>query len=146
MATVRAKGQDVRVTVTSPEGSVDVINEGGIKSAEIVFKLKTLDEGYLGEKTNRKDDIFEGVSFSMEAHLTRPQYTDFVTSVVNRSTRRTPGEGVFNVLMSISMGTGLRRRIIVEDCFFGALPFTVGGRDEYVTVKIEGEASSGRFL
>lgn len=146
MATVRAKGQDVRVSLTSPEGSVDVINEGGIKEAEIVFQLKLLDEAYLGEKTNRKDDIFEGVGFSLTAHLTRPQYAAFVQAAVNRSTRRTPGEGVFNILMSISMGTGLRLRIIVEDAFFGPMPFTVGGRAEYVTVKIEGGSASGRFL
>lgn len=146
MATVRAKGQDVRVTLTTPDGTADVINEGGIKSANIEFKMKLLDEGYLGETTNRKDDIFEGVSFEMEAHLTRPQYAAIVQAIVARSQRRTPAEAQFNMLMSITMGTGLRTRIVVEDAFFGPLPFNVGGRDEYVTVKISGEASSGRFL
>lgn len=143
---IRAKGQDVRVTFTSPDGTVDVINEGGIKSAGIEFKMKLLDEGYLGETTNRKDDIFEGIHGQLEAHLTRPQYFAFIDAVVARSQRRSPAEGVFNMLMSISMGTGQRARISVEDVFFGPLPVDVGARDEYVSVKIEFESSGGRFI
>lgn len=144
--TIRSKGQDVRVTLTSPAGTVDVINESGVKSADIAFKMKILDEGYLGEATNRKDDIFEGVSGNIEAHLAKSAYFALVEQVIARAQRRSPAEGVFNMMMSINYGTGQRSRIIVEDVSFGELPVNIGGRDEYVTVRIQFEASGGRFI
>ena len=144
--TIRSKGQDVRVTFTSPDGTVDSINESGVKSAGIEFKMKILDEGYLGETTNRKDDSFEGVSGQLEAHLAKPAYFAFVNAVTARAQRRSAAEGVFNMLMSITMGTGVRARIVVEDVFFGPLPVDVGARDEFVSVKLQFEAASGRFI
>jgi len=142
----RIKGQEVRLTITSPTGTIDAIGQGGVKSLEIEFKTKLLDEGYLGETTNRKDDIFEGVRGRLEAHLDRQDYFRFVQQVTDRSQRRTPADARFNMIATLQFPNGNRPRVLVEDVFFGPLPVNVGGRDEYVTVNVEFEAASGRFI
>lgn len=142
----RIKGQEVRVTMVAPTGTVEAIGSGGVSSFELEFKTEILSEGYLGETTERKDDIFKGVSGRMEIHLDRQSYFRFVQAVTDRSQRRSAAEARFNVLTSLTFPNGERPRVLLEDIFFGPLPVNVGGRDEYVAATIEFECSQGRFL
>jgi len=142
----RIKGQEVRVTMVSPTGNVESIGSGGVSSFELEFKTEILSEGYLGETTERKDDIFKGVSGRMEFHLDRQSYFRFVQQVTDRSQRRSPAGARFNVLVAMSFPNGERPRVLLEDVFFGPLPVNVGGRDEYVSATVEFECSQGRFL
>jgi hypothetical protein len=144
----RVKGQEVRITLTSPDGTEDSVGQGGISSAEIEFKTEVLSEGYLGEATERKDDIFRGVSGRLEFHLDRQSWFSLVDKIVARSQRRdaTSGTAVFNVILTLSFPSGERPRVLLENVFFGPLPTRIGGRDEYVTASIDFECSGGRFL
>lgn len=142
----RIKGQEVRVTMISPAGTEESIGSGGVSSFELEFKTEILSEGYLGETTERKDDIFRGVGGRMEFHLDRQSYFQFVQRVTDRSQRRTPADARFNVLASLTFPNGQRPRILLEDVFFGPLPINVGGRDEYVSATVEFECAQGRFL
>lgn len=142
----RIKGQEVRLTMTSPTGTVDSIGQGGVKSFDIEFKTKILDEGYLGETTNRKDDIFEGVSGRLEAHLDRQAYFQLVQQVIDRAQRRLPADARFNMIATLQFPNGNRPRILIEDVFFGPMPLNAGSRDEFVTVNLEFEAAGGRIL
>lgn len=142
----RIKGQETRVTVVSPAGTEDSIGSGGVSSFELEFKTEVLSEGYLGETTERKDDIFRGVGFRMEIHLDRQSYLQFVQRVTDRSQRRTPADARFNIITALQFPNGQRPRVLLEDVFFGPLPVNIGGRDEYVSATIEGECSQGRFL
>jgi hypothetical protein len=142
----RIKGQEVRVTVTGPAGNEESIGSGGIASFEIEFKTEILSEGYLGETTERKDDIFKGVGGRMTLHLDRQSYFSFVQRVTDRSQRRTASSARFNVLASLQFPNGQRPRVLLEDVFFGPLPVNVGGRDEYVEASIEFECAQGRVL
>lgn len=142
----RIKGQEVRVTMVAPTGTVEAIGSGGVSSFELEFKTEILSEGYLGETTERKDDIFKGVSGRMEIHLDRQSYFRFVQAVLDRSQRRSAAEARFNVLTSLTFPNGERPRVLLEDIFFGPLPVNVGGRDEYVTATVEFECAQGRFL
>lgn len=146
MSVVRAKGQDARVTFVSPSGTEDMLNEGGMLSMDIVFKLKTMEEPMLGETANRLDDIYESTTFEMEGEVSRSSWFDFVKRVMDRSQRRTPAEAVFNVITSVQFATGDFGRVLLEDIKFGALPFNIGGRDEYIKIKVQGGASMPRFL
>lgn len=142
----RIKGQEVRVTVTSPIGTEESIGAGGVSSFELEFKTEILSEGYLGETTERKDDIFRGVSGRMEIHLERQAYLRFIQRVTDRSQRRTAADARFNVLVSLQFPNGERPRVLLDDVFFGPLPVNVGARDEYVSATVEFECAQGRFL
>lgn len=146
--TIRAKGQDCRVTFTSPsEGVVDVLNQGGIKDWEATIKLKKLQEGYQGETTDRYDDIFEGLDGNMTVHVTGgSRVFDFIQSAIDRARRVAAAEGQFSMIVAISFGTGQRARLVLTDVAFGPMPISSPARDEYVTFKLDFSCSEGRFL
>jgi hypothetical protein len=82
----------------------------------------------------------------MEVQLETQQFTELITRIKDRAQRRTPAEEQFNALMTMQFPNGERPRISVENLFFGSIPVAVGGRDEYVTVRIEAESNEGRFI
>lgn len=140
----RLKGQEVKITFNGPEGLEEGLTD--VQNFEAEFQEEILTEGYLGETTNRRDDIFNGVSGSAELHVEQAAYFRFVQRVKDRSQRRTPATGVFNILARLSFPNGETVRALFEDVFFGPLPIRVGGRGEYVQVRITWESSDGRFL
>jgi hypothetical protein len=140
----RIKGQEVSLVMTGPEG-----REGGIidiQSFEANFKVELKAEGYLGETTQRYDEIFNGVEGRIELHLENDKYFEFMRRVQNRAQRRESAEGQFNIMASLNFPSDGRKRILLEDVYFGEQPVTVTSRADYVSATIEFGCSSGRFL
>lgn len=140
----RIKGQEVRVVMVAPSGTVTALSD--VQSLEVEVKTEILSEGYLGETTERKDDIFKGASGKMEVHLETEDYFRFVREVVDRSQRRTPAAARFNIICTLAFPNGDRPRVLLEDIFFGAAPLNIGSREEYVSASVEFECSNIRFL
>lgn len=140
----RVKGQEVRVTFTGPTGTETGLSD--IKSFEFELQLEILSEGYLGETTERKDDIFKGVKGRMVLHIEQQEYFRFTQRVKERSQRRTSANARFDATCSVALPNGQRPRVLLEDLFFGPLPMNVGGRDEYVEATIEFECSDLRYF
>lgn len=140
----RVKGLEVEFSVISPAGREESL--GDVVSCSVEFQMDILTQGLLGEGSERRDDIFRGVRIEMEVQLERGDFPSFINRVTTRAKRRSPASDQFNALMTLAMPDGTRPRISVEDLFFGSLPLNVGGRDEYVTLRVEAEASDGRFL
>lgn len=128
---------------TGPTGTEDGLTD--IQSIEVELQNEILSEGYLGETTNRRDDIFNGVRGRAEMHLENQAYMEFANRVTDRSQRRTPGVQ-FNMLASLNFPNGQRVRVLMEDISFGPLPLRVGGRAEYVQGTVEFESATFRFL
>jgi hypothetical protein len=144
MAEQRIKGQEVTVSVQGPDGTEDGLDINA--SVEFVFDIETLSESYLGETSDRKDELYRGVTGNMEYHMARGSYFDFVQKVVDRARRRSPASEQFNITASLQFPSGERRRIQVQDVFFGQLPLNVGGRQEYVQGTVNWECSEFRFF
>lgn len=142
----RIKGQEVRLTVVSPDGTEDAVNQGGVKSLNLEFKMDILSEGYLGETTERKDDIFKGVAGRCEFHLDRQSWFRLIEKIKARSQRRTADGVKFQIMVTLSMPNGERPRVLLDDVYFASPKTDVSGRDEYVTAGLDFEASDGRFL
>lgn len=140
----RVKGQEVRVTFTSPAGTETALS--AVQSFEFEVQTEILSEGYLGETTERKDDIFKGTRGRMTIHIENQDYFRFVERVKNRSQRRTPSDARFSAVCAFQLPNGQRPRALLEDLFFGPLPVNVGGRDEYVEATIEFECADVRFF
>jgi hypothetical protein len=140
----RVKGLETKLTVVGPSG----IEEGlaDVRSFEMSWERTVTEEGYLGEASDRYDDVYKGVSFRFEIHMESADYFAFVERVNARSQRRTSSTEIFNVLTTLEFPNGDRPRVNIQDCFFGTLPLNVGGREEYVTATVEGKAQFARTI
>lgn len=140
----RVKGQEVELTVVGPQGRETSIDK--VVSATVTFMQDILSQGFLNETSDEYDDIFKGVSLEMELQLDDESFSDFINRVKLRAQRRAPAGEQFNALMTLNFPNGQRRRISLENLFFGEFPIAAGGREEYVTLRVTANARDGRFL
>lgn len=110
-----------------------------VRSFEVAAKLEIKEEGYLGEATNRYDEIFNGVRGRMELHLDNKDIFDFLTSVIDRAKRREAGTQV-NVKATLNFPNGDRPRVMINNAFFGEVPLNFASRGDYGTVGLEFQA------
>lgn len=142
MADQRIKGQETEISVIA-NGQVQQFTD--INSFEFTSETETLEEGYLGEKANRYDEIYKGYTFSVEMHNSSPELFSFLQIVKERAQRATPGV-IINIKSTLNFPNGARSRIIMEDAFFDASGISFGGRDEYGTTTIPGKGAEWREL
>lgn len=139
----RLKGQESQVFMTQDGETLAQLDS--IQDSEITAKFTLLQEGYLGETTDRYDEVFHGISGGFSAHITTGAVFDIVQAVMDRARRRTPGVQ-FNYKTTLQFPNGERKRIIIPNIFFGDMPLNLPKRDQYATLKFTFSASSGRFL
>lgn len=134
MAQQRIKGQEVEILFVAKGQVQDTITE--VQNFEVVAEFERTDEGYLGEKSDRYDEFYKGYSGSADVHFATPQILDLMQSIQDRAQRREPGTTI-NIKCTLNFPSGLRRRILLQDAFFGNMPMSFGGRGEYGTVKLD---------
>jgi hypothetical protein len=116
-----------------------------VKSFDVEFQMDVMKEGYLGEFTDRRDDMFKGISGKIEFHIENNAPFDFINAIVQRSQSRVKGTQ-FNVQSTINLPNGQVKRLLVNDIFFSNVPVNVSGRSDYVTYSLPYEAAEGKFL
>lgn len=134
----RIKGQEVEVIVIvdgEPQSTVTTV-----RSLEVAIQMETMSEGYLGETTNRKDDIFRGVRGRIEFHLENDDVFTLIKTIVDRARRRVAGV-VINMKATLRFPNGDRPRVIIPDVKFGEIPLNFGSRSDYGTLGLDFEAS-----
>lgn len=144
MGELRIKGQEVTWSIIGPTGDEDSVD--AIADGTVTFESETLSEGYLGESSERQDDIFRRVTFALTIHLPRADYFNLIRRIVDRQQRRTPATEVFNLVMANAFPNGERGRLLLPDIKFGEIPLEVGARDEYVSSTINGATDEFTFL
>jgi len=107
-----------------------------IKSCEFTPQFEIKDMGYLGEKTNRTDDIYNGVKGSLEMHIHSGDVFDFLQAVKDRAQRTAP-DLVFNIAGIFSFPSGEVRTVTIPDAKFGPTPISTNDRGDYTAVKFE---------
>lgn len=143
MPSYRLRGQEVSVQVVKDGALLADITD--VRSFSVEFQIEVMSEGYVGEFTDRRDDIFKGITGEIEFHIENGGPFDLVNSIVQRAQRRTPGTQ-FNVQSTIRLANGQRKRLVINDLYFGAVPFDVSSRSDYVTYKLSFEAGEGKFI
>jgi hypothetical protein len=140
----RIKGQEVSVNVISTLNGLET-SFGDVGSLETNFDRDILDEGYLGQTTNKKDDIFKGVSGTIEFHSRTADTFGLIQRINEKTALRLPGES-FQIVASYAFELGGTRRLIIPDVKFGAIPISATGRDEYVGFKLDFAADEASFI
>jgi len=134
MADARLKGQEVECLLVVDGVAQNSITD--IRSFEVAAKTEIKEEGYLGEKTNRYDEIFNGVRGRIEFHYENQDVFDLLTSILDRAKRRTPGTQI-NIKATLNFPNGDRPRVLINDAFFGEIPFNFASRGDYGTFALE---------
>lgn len=142
MANQRIKGQEVEINVVADGQTVSFTD---INSADFSSETETLEEGFLGEKNNRYDEIYKGYTGSISMQNSSPELFNFLQIVKDRAQRRTPGV-VINVKMTLNFPSGERARVIMQDAFFDASGVSFGSRDAYGDTTIPFKGSEYRVL
>ena len=134
----RLKGQETFCTVLV--NGVEQASLHDIKSFSITPNFDILEEGYLGETSNRYDEVFKGCGVEIEVHTEDEGVFAFLEAVKDRAQRRTPGTTI-NIQTTLQYANGQRPRIILKDVFFADMPFNIGSRTDYASFKLSGKCS-----
>lgn len=135
----RLKGQDVVVQIVQSGNVVQQLAD--IRNFEVTPKFEKLEEQYLGQFSKKYDEIFHGLDFKLDLHLESDAIFALVDAIKRRSTNRTGGATNINITATLNFPNGVPRKITFYDCFFEDVPFTVGGRSEYVQSSFSGSCS-----
>jgi hypothetical protein len=143
MADARIKGQEIEILIVSKGKPLDTITD--VRSFEMAAQMEILREGYLGEKTDRRDDVYRGVRMRMELHFENDDIFKLMRDVIDRARRREPGTKI-NIKATLNFPNGDRPRVLIQDVFFGEIPMAFGSRTDYGTVTLEAEAEDFAVL
>jgi hypothetical protein len=138
MTAQRIKGQEVSILIVQDDELQDTLTDIQNFNLELEFEIKS--QGYLGEKTNRKDYIFNGCKFDFELHVHTQDYLPFIQAVHDKAQRLTP-DTQFNISGIFSFPNGDEPELLLNDVSWGAIPKTIGSRGDYVKLKMQGECS-----
>lgn len=134
MPAQRIKGQEVSVIMTRGGETENELTD--VKSCEFTPQFEIKEEGYLGEKTNRHDEVYTGVKGTMTIHFHSGDLFDFLQALKDRAQRNTP-DLVFNIAGIFAFPNGDVRTLSVPDSKFGAVPISTNDRGDYVEAKFE---------
>lgn len=138
----RIKGQDVNLTLTVNGALKKSVTD--IKSLELTSQLSILTEGYLGETSNRRDSIFNGVKGKIEFHLEDPAILDVIREIVNAARARVAGVKV-TITSVLNFPSGVTRIVTIPNAFFGDIPINFGSREAYGMSSLDFEAEDVIF-
>lgn len=116
-----------------------------MRSFELAFQTEILREGYLGETTQRRDEIFNGIRGKMELHFENQAVFGLFASIVNRARRREPGVRI-NIKAALNFPNGERPVVNIPNVFFGEMPVNFGSRADYGAISLEFEAESATVV
>ena len=120
-----------------------------IKDFTFQYDFATLSEGYLGETTMRKDDIFNGISGSFVVDQESQDILLFQNFLKQRAQRNPAvpiNQSRVNATVRLTFPNGESPRVIIRDMKFGAAPNAAPARDAYVNTSFSYEAEDARVI
>ena len=133
----RVIGQQIEVLLIANSVVQDTITD--IKSFDLTWLLEILKQGYLGETTERRDEVYHGVKGKLSFNFENQQIFALARAIIDRARTRVPGFKV-NIKVTVRMSNGDTPLIVVPDARFEDIPLTVGGRSEFATIDLGFEA------
>lgn len=130
----RIKGQEVSIRVIDTGNVVSSIDSVSSFNEEMKSEIK--EDGFLGESTNRFDDIHNGYGGDFEFQFRRADWTDFQLRVQARQERRTPNI-IFNVVKTDLYPDGSTSVFTYIDVKWGPMTAGTGARGDFVKGKAQ---------
>lgn len=126
------KGQEVKLVALQDGSPIQEINSVASFNENVDLALQQ--QGYLGEKVNRFDEILNGFGGDVEMHVNQPAWVRFQKSVIARAQRAAP-DLQFNLVRVDYYASGGSTIFTYLDIKFGAMPTSIGSRADKVKVK-----------
>jgi len=133
---MRAKGQNLKLTVMNAGAPVEGIL---IKSFDMTAQLEVQTEGYLGEDSDRRDDIYNGVTGNLELHFETQDVFTFLVAAVERAKNKT-AQIQFAISGVVQLPNGTNPKIDIPDVRFGNWAMNFASRTDYGAVSVPFEA------
>ncbi len=145
MADSRIKGQEVIARFT--RGSAVIAEFTTFKSMDFRYQFALIEQGYLGETSERKDEIFKGVGGTIEADMADEQYLVFVDMVRQRAQRKISlADARVNFRATFNFPNGQRPALLIRDMAFGETGINSPSRDAYVPLSLPYASSDPRLI
>jgi hypothetical protein len=129
----RIKGQEVICQIVADGQLEDEIT--AIVDFNDSTDLEIIAKGYLGEKTNRQDDILNGYSGSLTFHLQTQNWYTLKAKIEARAKREQP-DLQFNFAKTLFFPNGDTPTVTFADVKFGKIDEKAGSRADYLSVTI----------
>ena len=142
MTAKRIKGQEIELVITTGGVIEDTLVD--IHNFNVEFESEIKSQGYLGEKTNRKDDIYNGTKADFEMHSHSQDWLRFIVAIHDRQKRIRPNL-VINVAAVLFYPNGDEPQIFLPDMKFGPQAVGTASRGDYTNKKIQGECDDCSF-
>lgn len=139
----RLIGQDTSLVIIKDK--IPLVTIDTIKSCEVTFMTEILKEQFLGETTDRHDEIFRGMAGKCEAQLSSKDLFVLATQIANRARNRQVPVRI-NIKSTFQFSDGDRAIFIIPDCKFGNIPITNKGRTDYVDIVLDYNADDFQFI
>jgi hypothetical protein len=140
----RIKGQEVVARIVRNGVLVPITS---FRDMSFTWDLAVLEQGYCGETTVRKDDIFNGISGGLNSDAESADHLLFVDWLKRRAQRLIPpAESRINITARFAFPNGQAPKILVRDAKFDAVGVTFGGRDQYGNTPFNYKAEDARVL
>jgi hypothetical protein len=141
----RLKGQEISVRILQGNPPEPIASLDSISTFNQETTLKLLEDGFLGEVTNRFDEILDGYGGDFEMHVTNSGWISWEQAVITKATRTDPTI-TFNVVRVDLFADGSSLIYVYTDVHWAAIPQKVGGRGEYLKVSSSFKCSTRPVL
>lgn len=143
MATQRIKGQEVSLSIVRDGNPTPV---GLAQSATVTVDLERLEEEYLAETSMRYDSIYNGIQIEGDFHIENAEIISFMEAVKLRAERRIGGALRIDAALTLVFPNGTVKSITLIDLESAEIPFEVGSRKDYVSVKLDMKTSQFKVI
>ena len=140
----RIKGQEVSIAILL-DGTLQTEIDT-VQSAEIEFELELMEEGYLGETSDRVDSVFKLMRIALTGHVSNSTYLDLANAIVLRAQNRAGAATRIDIVGTFAFPDGSLRSLIIPDVYFEAIPINIGGRAEFIEFNLNGKARGYRII
>lgn len=119
-----------------------------VKDFTLQLDVATVEQGYLGETSNRFDDVVNGCSGSFGVTAEGPEVLRLVDFISQRAQRRiSAAEDIrINVTARFNFPDGRRPRMLIQDLKFDAIPISAPSRTDYVGITFSFKAPPPRLI
>lgn len=135
---LRLRGQEVEIRVTQAGSVLQSVT--AVSTFDDTVETETSQQGFLGEMSDRYDDILHGYSWNLEFQINRATWVQLQRAITDRAQRKTP-DMIFNIIRTDFYSNGDSLVLTYKDVKFGPQNTSVASRVDFVKVKLTGKCS-----
>lgn len=130
----RIRGENVKVSIV--RGGKDIfLSERAVVSLEYGPQQETTSVGFLGETTERKDEIYKGVAGTLTLQYSDPSVNAFLRDLNDRARRAVPAFRV-NITVTEHYPDGGYETLLFPDVKFSTMTKRYSSREAYGTIDL----------